>query len=69
MRYPFSAKGTVEFMRQYFGPTAAAYAKLDAAGQAALAADSEKLFAEYNHGAEGETWVTSEYLEVHATRA
>jgi hypothetical protein len=56
-------------MRQYFGPTAAAYAKLDAAGQAALAADSEKLFAEYNHGAEGETWVTSEYLEVHATRA
>jgi ubiquinone/menaquinone biosynthesis C-methylase UbiE len=69
MRYPFSAKGTVEFMRQYFGPTAAAYAKLDEAGQAALAADSEKLFTECNRGPTGETWVTSEYLEIHATRA
>ena len=69
MRYPFPAKGAVEFMRKYFGPTAAAYAKLDAAGQAALAADSEKLFADCNHGPAGETWVTSEYLEVHATRA
>jgi SAM-dependent methyltransferase len=69
MRYPFSAKGTVEFMREYFGPTAAAYAKLDAAGQAAMAADNEKLFAECNRGPEGQTWVTSEYLEVHATRA
>jgi SAM-dependent methyltransferase len=69
MRYPFPPKGAVEFMRQYFGPTAAAYAKLDAAGQIALAEDSEKLFAEYNHGGPGETCVTSEYLEVHATRA
>jgi ubiquinone/menaquinone biosynthesis C-methylase UbiE len=69
MRYPFSAKDAVEFMRKYFGPTAAAYAKLDEAGQAALAADSEKLFAECNRGPAGETWVTSEYLEVHAIRA
>jgi ubiquinone/menaquinone biosynthesis C-methylase UbiE len=69
MRYPFSAQGAVEFMRKYFGPTAAAYAKLDQAGQAALAADSEKLFAECNRGPAGETWVRSEYLEVHATRA
>ena len=57
MRYPFSAKDAVEFMRKYFGPTAAAYAKLDEAGQAALAADSEKLFAECNRGPAGETWV------------
>ena len=69
MRYPFPAKGAVEFMRKYFGPTAAAYAKLDEAGQAALAADSESLFADCNHGPAGEAWVTSEYLEVHATRA
>ena len=69
MRYPFSPKAAMEFMRQNFGPTAAAYSKLDAAGQAALAADTEKLYAECNHGPAGETWVTSEYLEVHATRA
>jgi ubiquinone/menaquinone biosynthesis C-methylase UbiE len=67
--YPFSPRETVEFFRQYFGPTHVAFSKLDQAGQATLAAQLESLWAEHNTATDGTTRVEAEYLEVRATRA
>ncbi|HYV28916.1 MAG TPA: class I SAM-dependent methyltransferase, partial [Candidatus Eisenbacteria bacterium] len=39
MRYPFPPAETVEFFRQYYGPTQRAFASLDASSQAALRRD------------------------------
>jgi SAM-dependent methyltransferase len=66
--YPFSARDVVQFFRDYFGPTQAAFSKLDAAGQAALAADLEKLWSEHNEADDKRTMVQAEYLEVAGTR-
>jgi ubiquinone/menaquinone biosynthesis C-methylase UbiE len=66
--YPLSPKQVVQFFRDYFGPTQAAFSKLDAAGQSALAAGLEKLWCEHNKGESGRTSVSAEYLEVIATR-
>jgi hypothetical protein len=46
-----------------------AFAKLDPAGQAALAADLESIWAQANEAKDGTTFVRNEYLEVHAVRA
>jgi hypothetical protein len=59
----------VGFFRQYFGPTQTAFARLDDAGQAALAAQLEALYHEHNISRDGGTEVKGEYLEVHAIRA
>jgi ubiquinone/menaquinone biosynthesis C-methylase UbiE len=67
--YPFTPKETVSFFRKYFGPTQTAFARLDEAGQAALAAQLESLWAEHNTSNDGNTSVHAEYLEVHAIRA
>jgi hypothetical protein len=67
--YPYSPKQVVQFFRDYFGPTQMAFARLDEAGQAALAADLEKLWIEHNQAKDERTLVTAEYLEVVATRA
>ena len=67
--YPAPPHQVVAFFRQYFGPTQAAFARLDPAGQAALAIDLETLWNEHNQGQSGRTLVSSEYLEVIATRA
>jgi len=67
--YPSPPQQVVEFFREYFGPTQAAFSKLDAAGQSGLAADLEKLWSEHNQGENGRTLVSAEYLEVIATRA
>ena len=67
--YPAPPRQVVEFFRQYFGPTQAAFARLDPAGQAALALDLETLWHDHNQGESGRTMVSSEYLEVIATRA
>jgi SAM-dependent methyltransferase len=68
IRYPFDSRGTVEFFRRYFGPTQMAFSRLDAAGQAALAGDLEKLWNENNRGTADESVVTAEYLEVRVTK-
>src|SRR5579872_1563876 len=67
--YPFSPRETVQFFRQYFGPTQVAFARLDEAGQAAMAAQLESLWTEYNSATDGTTRVEAEYLEVKAIRA
>ena len=66
--YPFPPKHVVQFFRDYFGPTQVAFSRLDPAGQAAFAADLEKLWSEHNKGGEGRTSISAEYLEVIATR-
>ncbi|HLX70035.1 MAG TPA: class I SAM-dependent methyltransferase, partial [Verrucomicrobiae bacterium] len=67
--YPHPPQQVVQFFRDYFGPTQMTFARLDAAGQSALAADLEKLWIEHNQGENGRTLVTAEYLEVIVTRA
>jgi hypothetical protein len=68
-QYPFTPKETVSFFRKYFGPTQMTFARLDEAGQAALAAQLESLWSEHNTSKDGNTSVHAEYLEVHAIRA
>jgi len=67
--YPFPPKGTVDFFREYFGPTRMAFSRLDEAGQATLAAQLESLWNEHNTATDGTTAVEAEYLEVRAVRA
>lgn len=64
--FPFGAAETVEYWREFYGPTHKAFAALDADGQAALRRDLEKLWAENNLATDGTTRVESEYLEVTA---
>jgi SAM-dependent methyltransferase len=58
----------VEHFRVYYGPTQKAFEALDKAGQAALRADLEQLWADNNRMTDGSTRVESEYLEVKAVR-
>jgi len=67
--YPFSPAKTVEFFRQYFGPTQVAFSRLDPPGQASLAAQMEELWAAHNTASDGTTKVEAEYLEVKAIRS
>ena len=67
--YPFPPADVVQYFREYFGPTKTAFARLDPAGQEALAADAEALWREHNRDTAGRTLVPAEYLEVVATRA
>jgi len=67
--YPFPPKDVVAFFREYFGPTSVAFSRLDANGQAALAADLEQLWSEHNEADGQRTFVSAEYLEVIAIRA
>jgi ubiquinone/menaquinone biosynthesis C-methylase UbiE len=67
--YPFAPREVVQFFRQHFGPTQAAFARLDPDTQAAYAADLEQLWNEHNEATDGRTFVRGEYLEVIATRA
>jgi SAM-dependent methyltransferase len=57
------------FWREYYGPTVAAFAALDTAGQDALAGDLLAVIAEHNRANDGTMSVPSEYLEVIAIRA
>ena len=68
---PKSAVETVDHFRRYFGPTQAAFGRLDAAGQSAFAADLTTLWAEANTATDPEhhTLVPNEYLQVTATKA
>ena len=70
MRYPFPPAETVEFFRQYYGPTQRAFAALDASAQVALRRDLVELQTAHNiAGTPGTTEVAAEYLEVVAVRS
>lgn len=69
MRYPLDPAGTVEFFRQYYGPTQKAFASLPPGAQADLRADLERLQAGHNRsGRPDVTEAHAEYLEIHARR-
>ena len=67
---PANPAGAVAFFRTYFGPTQAAFDSLDEAGQSALAADLEALWAAANVAPNpaSHTLVKNEYLQVMARR-
>ncbi len=67
---PASAAGVVAFFRKYFGPTQAAFNRLDAQGQARLTADLEGLWSNANVAADPAEHVLihNEYLQVTAIR-
>jgi SAM-dependent methyltransferase len=67
--YPFPPRGVVKLFREYFGPTQATFARLDAREQRALASELEALWMEQNKATDGTTRVELEYLEVTAMRA
>jgi ubiquinone/menaquinone biosynthesis C-methylase UbiE len=62
--FAFPPREVVRFYREHFGPTQITFARLDEAGQAALARDMEKLWASANQDDSGRTLVPAEYLEV-----
>ena len=68
LTFPFSVPETIEFWREFYGPTHKAFAALDENGQAALRSDLENLWTENNLSDDGATCVESEYLEVTAFR-
>jgi SAM-dependent methyltransferase len=67
-RYP-SPEFWVEYFRTWFGPTKAAFARLDEAGQEAYANDLLALWRSVNRAGDQALVAPSEYLEVVATRA
>ena len=66
--FPFGVAETIEYWREFYGPTHKAFAALDGEGQAALRADLENLWAENNLASDGSTLVKSEYLQITAIR-
>ena len=66
--FPFAVAETIEYWREFYGPTHKAFAALDAAGQAALRRDLENLWAENNLATDGTTRIESEYLQIAAVR-
>lgn len=69
MRYPFPPAETVEFFRQYYGPTQRAFASLAPSAQAQLRQDLVELQTVHNTaGSPDLTEVAAEYLEVVAVR-
>jgi ubiquinone/menaquinone biosynthesis C-methylase UbiE len=67
-RYP-SPEHFVKFFRTYYGPVHKAFLALDAAGQAALAADLVALIGRFNTATDGTMRVPADYAEVVITRA
>ena len=67
---PANPAGAVAFFRTNFGPTQAAFDCLDEAGQAALTADLEVLWADANRAPDpaSRTLIENEYLQVMARR-
>jgi len=70
LRFPFAPAGTVEFFRQYYGPTQRAFASLSPESRAALRADLDNHQSRHNVSTRSdETDNPAEYLEVCARRA
>jgi SAM-dependent methyltransferase len=68
LRYPFAPAQTVDFFRQFYGPTLRAFDSLDAAAQSRLHRDLEEMFHRNNRATGNVTEVDAEYLEVVAIR-
>ena len=66
--YPFPPRDVVQFFRDYFGPTKAAFSRLNEADQIAYRDDLEKLWSEHNQARSARTLIQNEYLEVIGTR-
>lgn len=69
IRYPFPPEGVVDYFREYFGPVRNAFEALEEDHRPALHRDLVAVWTEHNRATDGTTWVSSEYLEVVATRA
>jgi ubiquinone/menaquinone biosynthesis C-methylase UbiE len=68
--FPMTPAEVVTFFRTWFGPTQMAFARLDEAGQQALAADLEALYANANISPDPtRTLVDNEYMQITGTRA
>lgn len=67
--YPFSPAETVEFYREYYGPTQRAFESLPPDRQSVLRRDLENHWEKHNRATDGTTLVETEYLEVVATRS
>jgi ubiquinone/menaquinone biosynthesis C-methylase UbiE len=67
--YPFPPAEVVEFFRLYYGPTHRAFDSLDETASRRLREELEALWSAHNRGGDELTVVSSEYLEVIATRA
>lgn len=69
LTFPFGVEETIEYWREFYGPTRKAFAALDAQGQMALRRDLENLWAENNVSSQsGSTLIKAEYLQVTAIR-
>jgi hypothetical protein len=68
MRF-LSPEHFLDYFRTWFGPTKAAFERLDEAGQAALADDLLELVRRHNMAGDRALVAPSAYLEVVATRA
>lgn len=66
--FPFPPAAVVECFRTYYGPAYKAFGSLDVAGQAALAEELTAHWSAHNTATNGDTRLTSEYLEVLATK-
>ncbi|MBE7180603.1 MAG: class I SAM-dependent methyltransferase [Terriglobus roseus] len=68
---PMSAAETVAHFRRYFGPTQAAFNRLDADGQQAMEADLVALWSGANTAPDSDhhVLISNEYLRVTATKA
>jgi SAM-dependent methyltransferase len=64
-----SAAELVEFNRTWFGPARTAFARLEEADQASLAADLAAAFERFNRATDGTVVAQAEYLEVVAVKA
>lgn len=69
IRYPFHPAEVVDYFREYFGPVRNAFNALPEEQRPNLHRDLVALWTEHNRATDGTTWVSSEYLEVVATRA
>jgi len=66
--YPFSPSEVVAFFRANYGPMSRAFASLESSEQDRLHEELVELWSSRNHGANGETRVDAEFLEVIAIR-
>jgi SAM-dependent methyltransferase len=59
----------LELYRNWFGPTATAFASMDEAGQAAYSSDLMTLYADWNQSPDDSVLIRAAYLEVVATKS
>jgi ubiquinone/menaquinone biosynthesis C-methylase UbiE len=69
LQFPFSIAETVEFYREYYGPTQKAFDAITEDNQILLRRDMESLYAEHNRASDGTTIIEAEFLEIEAVRS